>query len=291
MNKSLSRTSLRARLSADRGLLVAPGAYDGITAKLIQHAVFEAVYMTGAGVSASRGYPDFGLLTQGEMSEAASVISQAVDVPVIADADTGYGNELNVTRTIREYERAGVAGLHIEDQVSPKRCGHLDGKEVVPREEFIAKIQAACAARSDPDLLIIARTDARAVVSFDEAISRANAALAAGADMAFVEAAESVEELAAIAQLVRGPCLLNMVRGGKTPDVSFSDAQRMGYRMAIVPGLLLGAVWDACDVALNQLREAGGPPHSASGIPISERFRRFGADEWNSLRTKFRSAA
>ena len=286
---SSPRKALRALL-AGPGLIAAPGGYDGITARAIEHAGFGVAYMTGAGVSASRGFPDFGLLTLTEMAHAAGTMAQAVKIPVIADADTGYGNELNVTRTIREYERAGVAGCHIEDQVSPKRCGHLDGKEVVPREEFIAKIRAAVAARVDPDFLLIARTDARAVVDLDEAIARANAALQAGADMAFVEAAQSMEELALIPQRVQGPCLLNIVRAGKTPDVPLDAAQRMGYRLAILPSLLIGAITETCDQALHTLRSTGRPPASANTLGVADRFRRYGADEWNALRTRFRDA-
>ena len=167
---------LRASLNQP-GMVIAPGAYDGLTAMLVAQAGFPAVYMTGAGTSVSHGYPDFGLLTATEMVANAARMVRAVDVPVIADADTGYGNELNVVRTVRDYEQAGVAGIHIEDQVSPKRCGHLDDKEIVPREDWIAKIRAARAARQDADFLIIARTDLRAVAGFEEAISRANEAL------------------------------------------------------------------------------------------------------------------
>ena len=216
---------LRSLLTTE-AMVIAPGAYDGLTAKLVAQAGFPAVYMTGAGTSVSHGYPDFGLLTMSEMVDNAARIVRSVDVPVIADADTGYGNELNVFRTVREYEQRGVAAIHIEDQVSPKRCGHLDDKEIVPRDDYIAKIRAAVAARRDGDFVIIARTDARAVAGFDEAIKRANAALAAGADMAFVEAPQTMEELAAVPKLVAGPCLLNVVRGGKTPEIDLR--QRAG---------------------------------------------------------------
>lgn len=284
------RRQLRALL-ARPGLVAAPGGYDGITARTIEQAGFACAYMSGAGVSASRGFPDFGLLTLTEMAQAAGTMAGAVSIPVIADADTGYGNELNVTRTIREYERAGVAGCHIEDQVAPKRCGHLDGKEIVSREDFVAKIRAAVAARTDPDFLVIARTDARAMVGLDEAVDRANAALAAGADMVFVEAAQSMEELALIPQRVQGPCLLNIVRGGKTPDVPLPEAERMGYKLAILPSLLTVAILGACDEALKVLAETRRPPTNASGTPVADRFRRFGADEWNALRTRFREAA
>jgi 2-methylisocitrate lyase-like PEP mutase family enzyme len=165
------------------GMTVAPGAYDCITARMIARAGFDCVYMTGAGTAATLGYPDFGLVTMSEMVDNAGRIAGAVELPVIADADTGYGNELNVSRTVREYEGRGVAGIHIEDQGFPKKCGHLDDKEIVPREDWLAKIRAAVAARRSADFAIIARTDARAVAGFDEAVARGNAALAAGADM------------------------------------------------------------------------------------------------------------
>lgn len=276
------------RLLAAEGIVAAPGAYDGITARLIELAGFPAAYMTGAGTSLSRGYPDLGLLTMSEMVGNAAVITRTADLPVIADADTGYGNELNVTRTVQEYERAGVAAIHLEDQVSPKRCGHLDGKELVPREEFIAKIRAAAAARRDTDFLLIARTDARAVAGLDEAVGRANAALAAGADMAFVEAIPSLEELAQVPRRVRGPCLLNMVRAGKTPDIALPDAQAMGYRLAILPSLLLGTMMEAAEAALKALRETHRPPSSVGGLTVADRFRRFRSEEWDALRNRFR---
>src|SRR6202166_2627917 len=235
------------------GMVVAPGAYDCITARLIERAGFEAVYMTGAGTAAMLGYPDFGLVTMSEMVANAGRIAAAVGLPVIADADTGYGNELNVVRTVREYETVGVAGIHIEDQGFPKTCGHLDDKEIVPREDWLAKIRAAAASRRNADILVIARTDSRAVAGFDEAIARANAAISAGADMAFVEAPQTMDEVAAVPRLVKGPCLLNVVRGGKTPDLDLGDAERMGYKLAIVPGLLIKNVIGICEQALAEL--------------------------------------
>jgi 2-methylisocitrate lyase-like PEP mutase family enzyme len=183
--------------------------------------------MTGAGTAATLGYPDYALVTMSEMAENAGRIASAVDAPVIADADTGYGNELNATRTVREYEQRGVAGMHIEDQGFPKKCGHLDNKLIVPIDEYLAKIKAALAARRNPDFFIIARTDSRAVLGFEEAIRRANAALAVGADMAFVEAPQTLEEVSAVPRLVNGPCLLNVVWRGKTPDVAFTEAEQM----------------------------------------------------------------
>jgi len=275
---------LRELLAAD-ALVQAPGAYDAITARLIEQAGFPVVYMTGAGASAAHGYPDYGLLTLTEMAENAGRLARAVSLPVISDADTGYGNELNVTRTVREFEGRGVAGIHIEDQVAPKKCGHLDGKEVVPLAEFASKIRAAVAARRDPDFVIIARTDANAVTGLDDAIARANAGLDAGADLAFVEAPLSLEQLATIPQRVRGPCLLNVVPGGKTPRISAEDARRLGYRLAIYPGACLGPVLTALDASLAKLR--GVTREATAGATPAEVFRRFGADEWDALRRRF----
>ncbi len=280
----------RALLQGE-GLVVAPGAYDCITAKLIEQAGFAAVYMTGAGTAASLGYPDFGLVTMSEMVANAGRIAAAVEVPVVADADTGYGNELNVFRTVREYERCGVAGIHIEDQVFPKKCGHLEGKEVIAREDYVAKIRAACAARHDRDFAIIARTDARAVAGLDEAIARANSAMAAGADMVFVEAPQTEDEVAAVPRLVNGPCLLNVVRGGKTPDIDLREAQRMGYKLAIVPGLLIKSVVGICDKMLSELKTTYRHPALPKEMTVGDVFRLFGADEWDALRERFRAPA
>ncbi|HTV44632.1 MAG TPA: isocitrate lyase/PEP mutase family protein [Stellaceae bacterium] len=270
------------------GMLIAPGAYDCITARLIGQAGFDAVYMTGAGTAATLGYPDFGLVTMSEMVGNARRIAAAAGLPVIADADTGYGNELNAFRTVREYESAGVAGIHIEDQGFPKKCGHLDDKEIVPREDWLAKIRAALAARHDPDFLIIARTDARAVAGLDEAIARANAALAVGAGMVFVEAPQTIAEVAAIPRLVNGPCLLNVVHGGKTPQLDLRDAEGMGYRMAILPALLLQNIVGICDRALAELRTTRHHPPPIAEMTVREMFRRVGADEWDARRDLFR---
>jgi 2-methylisocitrate lyase-like PEP mutase family enzyme len=277
---------LRELMRAD-DIVLAPGAYDGITARLIEQAGFPAVYMTGAGTSAARGFPDYGLLTLTEMVENANVLVRTVTVPVIADADTGYGNELNVTRAVREFEARGVAAIHIEDQVSPKRCGHLDGKDVIGRDEYISKIKAAVAARRNRDFVLIARTDACVIAGLDEAIDRANAALAAGADVAFVEAPRTMEELAAVPARVTGPCLLNVVPSGKSPHIDMPTARKMGYRIAIFPGLCLREVIPAVDTALKSLkttlRANAGPP----GATVMDAFRRFGADEWDALRREF----
>ncbi len=279
--------SLRPLLDAGR-LIVAPGAVDGITGQAIERAGYETVYMTGAGTAATLGYPDFGLVTMTEMVANASRIANAIAIPLISDADTGYGNELNVVRTVREYERRGVAALHLEDQGFPKRCGHLDDKEIVPREDWLAKIRAAASARTNPDFTIIARTDARAKMGFDEAVTRANLALAAGADMAFVEAPQTMEEVANVPRLVRGPCLLNVVYGGKTPEIDLRDAQKMGYRLAIVPGLLFKTVMASCDDALAALKKEHRHPVPGRPMTVQQAFARVGANDWDPLRTAFR---
>src|ERR1700680_2402525 len=289
--ESLSAAARLRKLLARDGLLVAPGAYDCISARTIEQAGFSAVYMTGAGTAATLGYPDYGLLTMSEMADNAGRLAAAVKVPVIADADTGYGNELNVTRTVREYERRGVAGIHIEDQGFPKKCGHLDNKVLIPLEDYLAKIRAARSAKCDPGFLVIARTDARAVLGFEEAIRRANAALEAGADMAFVEAPQTLEEVAAVPHQVKGPCLLNVVWRGKTPDVSLDDAEALGYKLAILPALLFTEVIGLCDRLLNGLKGTRRHPVAQEDITPREEFSRFAAAEWDRISERFRPAA
>ena len=283
-------TSHAARLRTllrEQRMITAPGAYDAITARLVVQAGFPVVYMTGAGTAATLGFPDYGLITMTEMVDNAARLVRAADAPVIADGDTGYGNELNVVRLVQEHCRAGTAGIHIEDQVSPKKCGHLDDKQIVPREDWLAKIRAAAAARTDPDFLVIARTDSRAVAGFDEAVARCNAALAAGADIAFLEAAQSMEEVAAVPKRVNGPCLYNLVKAGKSPDVPLDDAEAMGYRIVIVPGLLFKTMIHAGDAALAALKAERRHPE-VGGLTVRDAFARVGAAEWDSYRTRFR---
>jgi 2-methylisocitrate lyase-like PEP mutase family enzyme len=215
----MSGASQLRRLLAGDQLIVAPGVYDGISAALVGKLGFSAAYMTGAGVSASAlGLPDIGLLTLTEMAERASVIASLLDVPLIADADTGYGSPINVVRTVHEYERAGVAAIQLEDQVFPKRCGHLAGKDVVDGERFAQSVAAAAEARRDPDTVILARTDALAIHGVDEAIRRAGLYTDAGADVIFIEAPTTVEQIEQIAAEVDAPLLLNVVPGGRTPE-------------------------------------------------------------------------
>jgi 2-methylisocitrate lyase-like PEP mutase family enzyme len=273
---------LRALLEGDE-LVVAPGAYDCITARAIEHGGYGVVYVSGAWTAAAAGYPDYGLISMTEMTTNAGRIAAAVRVPVIADADTGFGNELNAIRAVREYEKLGVAAIHIEDQAFPKKCGHLNDKVVVPLDQYVAKIRAAVKAKRDPDFMIIARTDARAALGMEEAIMRVNAALEVGADMAFVEAPENMAEVLAVPKLVRGPCMLNVVWNGKTPDLSFAEIKAAGYRLAILPSLLTGAVIAQCDNQLSRTRESGR--HAPAGLLTPKQmFSRFGADEWDGLR-------
>ncbi|MBW1962578.1 MAG: methylisocitrate lyase [Deltaproteobacteria bacterium] len=226
---------LRELLSREQ-ILVAPGVHDALTARVAEKCGFEAVYMTGAGtVNAQLGMPDHSIITLTEMALSATRIAKATRLPVVSDADTGYGGVLNVIRTVEEFEAAGVSAIHIEDQVLPKRCGHLAGKEIVPVEEMEAKIRAACHARKDPDFVIIARVDARAPLGYDEAVARGRAYFAAGADMIFPEALESEEEFRSYAKDVQAPLFANMTEFGKTPLFSASQFQDMGYAMVIYP--------------------------------------------------------
>jgi 2-methylisocitrate lyase-like PEP mutase family enzyme len=279
---------LRAQIAGPK-MLVAPGSYDCITARLIERAGFGAVYVSGGCSAIMLGFPDYGLVSATEMIDNAGRIVNSVGVPVIADADTGYGNELNVTRTVRDFEQKGVAAVHIEDQTFPKLCGHLDGKEVLPIERFANKIRAAAAARRNKDTVIIARTDARATLGFDEAVRRMNAALEAGADVAFLEAPQTREETAAAPRLIHGPCLLNVVRGGKSPLVDLREAEEMGYRIAILPVVLLMHAISSFDKVLQELRESRVHPQSAISIP--EMFQRMGSGPWDEIQSKYRRSS
>lgn len=226
-------TKLRRRIE-DEEILVAPGTYDPLMARLMAQAGYEAVEMNGAGVTyTTLAMPDLGLVTMTEMVERARRVADACDLPVICDADTGYGNALNVIRTVREFERAGVAAIRLEDQEIPKRCGHFTGKTLVTVEEMVGKLKAALDTRDDPDFLIIARTDARSVDGFDAALDRVAAYAEAGADIVFVEAPQSVEEFAAIPKAVDVPVLANMIEGGRSPLLSAEDLQEFGYSVAL----------------------------------------------------------
>jgi methylisocitrate lyase len=251
------RKSLR-RLLAGPEIVVAPGAYDALTARLVEQAGFPAVYLTGAGVSYTQlAVPDLGLVTLTEMADRAARIAEVVSVPVIADADTGYGNAINVQRLVRAYERAGVAAFHLEDQAMPKRCGHLRGKQVIPAAEMCGKIRAARDAARDPDLTIIARTDARAVEGLDAALDRARRYAEAGADVLFVEAPESLAELQRIPREVPRPAMANMVEGGRTPPLSARRLQELGFRLVIFPNAAARTAAKAVIGLLDELKRTG----------------------------------
>ncbi len=246
------------QLLARKEALVAPGAFNALSARLIQRAGFDAAYMSGAGtVTAMTALPDIGLLSVTEMALNARYITSAVGIPVFADADTGYGNAINVLRTVREYEQAGLAGLHIEDQIAPKRCGHLAGKECISTEEMVGKIRAAVSARSDPDFVIIARVDARAPLGFDEAVRRGRAYLEAGADVIFPEALESREEFRDYARAVKAPLLANMAEFGKTPYLTAREFEELGYRIVIFATSGLRVALRAMELFFADLKRTG----------------------------------
>lgn len=264
---------LRALLNESR-CIVAPGVADALAARLVALEGFEAIYMTGFGTSLTRlGMPDVGLLTASEMVDNASRIADASGLPLIADADTGYGNPINVRRTIRDYEKAGVAAVHVEDQVWPKRCGHLAGKRVIPAAEMVAKIKAACDARRDGDFAIIARTDAIAVEGLDSALERAERYREAGADMLFIEAPVGRAEVERVARHFQGvPLLYNMAASGKTPDLPAAELGRLGFRLAIYPNWVILAAIPAMQHLLRELKRTGSIAHLREGVATFRQF-------------------
>ena len=262
-------TKLRELLGGD-GIVAAPGAYDCLIARIIEREGFPAVYMTGAGTSLSRiGYPDLGLATASEMLANAGAIAASVGVPVIADADTGYGDVLNVQRTVRQYEQAGVAAMHIEDQAFPKRCGHLDDKQVVPVDDMVRKIRAAVEARTDDGFVIIARTDALAVTGWDDTMRRAEAYVRAGADMLFVEAVRTPEQAEALPGMFGVPLVYNYVETGKSPLLPVDELSRMGYKLVIYPASALLTVTRAVTDVVRALRTEGGTAHLVDDHMVS----------------------
>ena len=268
----------RLRELLDSGeTVIAPGAFDPLAARLVEEAGFRAVYMTGFGTSAALlGRPDVGLLTMTEMADNAARIAACVDIPLIADADTGYGNPLNVIRTVGVYEAAGVAAIHIEDQVAPKKCGHMDGKQVIGAGEMAQKVSAAVDARTDPNFAIIARTDARAVEGLDSALDRARRYRDAGADALFIEALVSEAEIEAAARAFPDiPLLFNWAEGGKTPPVALGRLTELGYRIVIFPIATLLAATAAMRAVLGEIAAAGTPAAALAGLPTFGEFTDF----------------
>lgn len=285
----MTRTTTRLReLIARPGAVMAPGVADALNAKLVTRHGFEAIYMTGAGTTAVRlGMPDVGLLTMTEMIDNAARIADASGLPLIADADNGYGGVLNVRRTIQGYERAGAAAVHIEDQVIPKRCGHLAGKQLVPVEEMTAKLRAAADARKDADFVLIARTDAIAVEGFDAALERAGRYREAGADVLFVEA-PNAEQLPKIAPRLKAPLLYNMATSGKTPFLPKEEIERLGFKLIIYPNWVMLAAIRAASEVLATLKATGSIASIASEVPsFREFFDLVGMPEVQELEARY----
>jgi len=248
----------RLRELIAKGAITMPGVPNAAMARQVEQIGFDAIYISGAGMAnATAGVPDIGLLTLTEVAQLAGYIAKAVKIPAIVDADTGFGGSENVARTIHELERAGLAGCHIEDQEFPKRCGHLAGKEIVDVDEMVGKIKAAVAARHDPDFMIVARTDARAVEDFDRTVDRAQNYLAAGADAIFPEALQSAEEFRDFANEIDLPLLANMTEFGKSPLLSFEELSDFGYRMVIFPMSAFRVAMKASEEFLRALKKSG----------------------------------
>jgi len=254
----------RLRDAWKAGALQIPGVYNPLVARLAEEIGFPAIYLSGAALSASMGLPDVGLVTLSEFVDFARSITTACKLPLISDADTGFGEALNVERTVQQFEAAGVAGIHLEDQVMPKRCGHLSGKKLVSKEEMVAKVRGAVGGRRDPSFVIIARTDARGVTDMKDAIDRANAYRAAGADVIFVEALKTEQEFADFAKAVPGPLLANMTEFGQTPLMDVSKLASLGYQLVIYPVTLLRLAMQSSRAALQAIKQQG---HQRDLIP------------------------
>ncbi|NKJ00967.1 isocitrate lyase/PEP mutase family protein [Novosphingobium sp. SG707] len=285
----MRKTTRLRHLIEQPGLLEMPGAYEPMGAKLIEKAGFEAIQCSGLGISATYlGLPDYSMLAMSDMVAATRLIASAVDIPVMADGDTGFGNAVNVFYAVQAFEAAGAAGMNLEDQVMPKRCGHLDGKQVVSLEEAVAKISAACAARRDPDFVINARTDALASHGIDEVIRRGNAYLEAGATMVFVEGAATLDLIAQAVRGIRGPVGVNIVHGGKSQDLDLPELKAIGVARVSLPGLLLGAAWQAIAEVLDEVRESGRVAAVASRMhPFTAIHQLMGTPDVTALEERF----
>lgn len=290
---TVRRERLR-ELLAQPGPIVAPGVYDGLTARLVQQAGFDAAIVTGAGLVASvLGVPDVGLATMSEVLQQTRNIAGSVDLPLVADCDTGYGNPINVGRTIREFEAAGVAALFIEDQVAPKRCGHFSGKQIIPEDDMVQKIRAAVDARFDEKLVLIARTDARAVAGIETAVERGRRYAAAGADMIFVEAPQTPDELAYVGKELGPvvPLMVNLVEGGRTPLLPVSELAELGFRLITFSGSMQKTAIKAMQGLLGSLREHGTVDeyYPARMVSLDERSEILGLPQFFELERQYAS--
>jgi 2-methylisocitrate lyase-like PEP mutase family enzyme len=285
-----TRKQLRALAQARRGVLL-PGAFNALSARLIADLGFEALYLTGAGLSNMwLGLPDQGFISLAEVAEHTARIRDAVDLPLVVDADTGFGNALNVYHTVRRLERAGADCIQLEDQLAPKRCGHFAGKAVISTEEAVAKIKAAVDARQDPDLMIMARTDACASLGFEAALDRAQHFAEAGADLLFVEAVTTPEQIRALPQRLATPQLMNMVIGGKTPQLPAAELARLGYGLVLYANAALQGALAGMGRALGQLRESGELLESSGLVsPFAERQRLVDKPRWDALEARYQA--
>ena len=287
MNENSSQTpaALLRNLLAQRQAALAPGIYDGLSAALSRSAGFEVGYMSGAAVSVANGLPDTGLITQSEMAHHAGLVARTMSRPIVADADTGFGDAGHAYRTVQLYEQAGVAGIQLEDQQFPKRCGHLEDKEVIDAEEFAGKIEAAVAARRRAETVIVARTDARASHGFAEALRRVNLYAEAGADLIFLEAPQSVDEIMSIPSRVKVPAMFNLVPRGKSPQVSHAQLLQAGYALVILPGISIASAAGAIESALR--RAASGDLDTGEQASPRGLFQHVGIDNWDDIRTRY----
>jgi carboxyvinyl-carboxyphosphonate phosphorylmutase len=282
-------SSLREQLEDKDSIIVLPGVFDGLSARIAEQVGFEAMFQTGYGSSAALlGMPDFGFLNAGETVDNARRIIRAVKVPVLVDADTGYGNPLNVWRLVQDLESLGAAGIFLEDQIWPKRCGHMIGKDVIPRDEYLPKLKAAVEARKSRDFIIVARTDARAPIGLDEAIERGKAYKKAGADVIFVEAPRSIEELKKVADEIDAPLVANMIEDGVTPTMPTHELLKLGYRIAVFPLSALYSATYAIREVLTELKKTGATKETRKMMVTFKDFNRFvDLDKYMNLEKKY----
>ena len=292
MAPSPKKAAVLRRLLKEEEILLAPGCFNALSARLIEQAGFKAIYVSGAAVAGNfLGYPDIGLTTMSEMLENARNIVRVTSLPVICDADTGFGNAINMMRTVREFESAGLAGIQIEDQVMPKKCGHTEGKLLISKAEMVQKVKAAVDARQDPDFVLVVRTDAIAVNGLDDALDRALAYQEAGADVVFVEAPRTLEEMRRVCGTIKAPLLANMVEGGgKTPILPLQELKEMGYKMVIYPVSTHMAAIKAMQEVLAVLKQDGTTARCASQmVPFQEMFEVVGRSKFVALEKKYAS--